>query len=254
MNRALITIFVVADVAVIAALIFLRGTGVQPAPAQGRTAQVEARPQRAADESLALPEEAPRAARPKAKAEDGDELRAALEPLRGQVVVSHGTVEEIGRQAGFVLPALAEMKALAAKGDLTPDEKARLLDLQRRYADVLGVLPEIAGFQNNPAEYGSFFRNMVQQSAGLGDAQAQQVDAYMRGRAQDMIAAQLNEGSMPADGQQAWEDRRDTFNEQTVAGLRQILTPPVADKAGVTPQLLEFLETDFDKAAQQPLP
>lgn len=184
------------------------------------------------------------------------EQELELDALRGNVVVSFGKIEEIGLQAGYILPSLAEMRALAAMdpAKLASEQRRHLLDLQRRYTDLLGVLPEIAGFQNNPAEYGKFFANMARQSAGLSESQASQVDGYMRARANEMIQSGLNEASQPSDPAQmdAWEARRDQFNEQTVAGLRQVLSPQIADRAGINTQLLEFLERDFDKAGKQP--
>ena len=180
----------------------------------------------------------------------------AMEPFRGNVVVSFGKVEDIGQQAGYILPLLAEMRSLAA-GDpsrLTPGQRNRLLDLQRRYAGLLGVLPEIAGFQNNPAEYGKFFSNMARQAAGLNASQTARVDDYMRARANEMIQAGLNDAKKPSDAAQMddWESRRDRFNEQTVAGLRQVLTPELAARAGFDEQTMELFETDFDKARLQP--
>jgi hypothetical protein len=67
-------------------------------------------------------------------------------------VVSDGKVDEIGKQAGFIFPLLQEVRSLAARDPaiLSLAERSRLLDLQRRYADMLGVLPEIAGFANKP--------------------------------------------------------------------------------------------------------
>lgn len=178
------------------------------------------------------------------------------ESLRGNVVVSLGKVEDIGREIGYIAPLLAEMRTLAAVGNakLAPEQRRRLLDLQRRYAGMLGLLPVIAGFQNNPAEYGKFFAQMAKQSAGLSQSQADNVDLYMRGRANEMIQAGLNEAVKPADPAQmdAWEARRDGFNEQTVEGLRQVLSPQVADRAGINEQMMELLETDFDRAGRQP--
>ena len=100
---------------------------------------------------------------------DTASLRAGIAPLAGDVVVSLGKIEDIGRRTGMIVPALAELRALSNRdrATLSPDEKRRLLDLQRQHADVLGMLPEIANFQDNPVEYGNFFRNMVQQAAGL---------------------------------------------------------------------------------------
>ena len=184
------------------------------------------------------------------------ETRNEAEDFSGEVVVSFGKVEDIGRQAGYIMPSLSEMRALAGvdPSTLSPEQRRHLLDLQRRYADLLGVLPQIASFQNNPAEYGNFFANMARQSANLNESQAAQVDAYMQGRAREMIQAGLNEAKKPADPGllDVWESRRDQFNEQTVSGLRQVISPAVADRAGINDQLMEFLETDFDKAQARP--
>jgi len=233
-------------------------TGALPnVPMQGRLSAGQAMPSdgdasaevRELQQRLAVEQQA----RKRAEAE-ADVLRRASEPLRKEVVVSYGKVEDIGRQAGFIFPLLSEMRSLAARdpATLSPAEKSRLLDLQRRYADMLGVLPEIAGFQNNPEEYGNFFRHMTQQAADLSNAQADQVDLFMQQRAREMIRSGLNAGSKPADQaqQDTWEEQRDQFNEQTADGLRQLLSPALADKAGIDPQLMEFLETDFDKTSQ----
>ncbi len=185
--------------------------------------------------------------------EDVAALRASAAPLQGKVVVSLGTVEDIGKRTGLTLPALREMRALLTRdrSTLSVEEKRRLLDLQRQHADVLGMLPEIAGFQDRPAEYGSFFRNMVQQAAGLTDPQASEVETYMSQRATTLNQLGLNSSSKPADptAQDQWEERRDEFNVQSATGLRALLPPGAADKAGISPQLMELLEMDFDKAS-----
>ena len=181
-------------------------------------------------------------------------LRAGIAPLAGDVVVSLGKIEDIGRRVGTIVPALAELRALSSRGrgTLSPDEKRRLLDLQRQHADVLGMLPEIASFQDNPSEYGNFFRNMIQQAAALSTPEADAVEAYMRQRAVGLNAQGLNTAKEPTDPAQEepWEEKRDEFNEETAKGLREVLPPGAADRAGITPQLMEFLERDFDKAAE----
>lgn len=178
-------------------------------------------------------------------------LKQALKPMDGKVVVVLGSVSEIGKRTGAILPALAELQSLLERdpASLDADSRRRLLELQRQNAEVLGMLPEIAGFQDRPEEYGSFFRNMIQQSAGLSDAQAQPVEDYMRQRAQLMNAQRLNAANEPTDPAQeaAWEQQRDAFNAQTAEGLRNVLPPGAAERAGLSPELLEFLELDFDQ-------
>jgi len=220
------------------------------AEASPSAASAETKVTRDSDDRLA----AEKRARRKAE-EDAEELRSTVAPLANQVLVSLGTVSDIGKRAGAILPALAELKTLSARdrSELTATEQRRLLDLQRRQADLLGMLPEIAGFQDNPDEYASFFRSMVQQAAGLSDSQAGEVETYMRQRDREMIQLGLNTARQPTEEKQRdkWEDQRDEFNEDTSAGLRKLLPAGTADQAGITPQLMELLETDFDKATPQ---
>jgi hypothetical protein len=114
---------------------------------------------------------------------------------------------------------------------------------------LLGALPEITKFQDSPDDYGRFFKSMLRQAAGLNDGQAAQVEAYMRQRAVEMNQLGLNAAKEPTDQalEEAWEERRDHFNEQTAEGLKAVLPPGVAEKAGISKELMEFLEMDFDK-------
>ena len=176
----------------------------------------------------------------------------ALAELAGEVVVSHGKVEDIGRQAAVVMLAKKELKGL--KGiqipERTPEQRRRILELERQRADMLGVLPEVAGFQNNPDEYSRFFTGLIQSAAGLDQSQTSAVSDYMRSRGQEMVSAGLNAAKMPADAEamDAWEVRRDAFNAATVAGVAAILPPGEADRIGFNNAFMELLERDFDRA------
>lgn len=178
-------------------------------------------------------------------------LRQQMAPLRSNVVVSLGRVEDIGKRAGAFLPAMGALSALGSRdpSTLTADEKRQLLELQREHAKLLGALPEITRFQDNPDEYGRFFRSMLQEAAGLTEPQAGQVEEYMRQRALMMNQLELNAAKEPSDPklEEAWEERRDQFNEQTANGLKGILPAGAAEKIGWGPELMEFLEMDFDK-------
>jgi len=189
-------------------------------------------------------------ARQRAEAEAAA-LREKVAPLQSNVVVSLGRVEDIGKRAAVFLPAVGELEALAARdpSTLSAEEKRRLLQLQRDHAQFLGALPEITHFQDKPEEYGRFFRSMFQEAAGLSDPQAAQVEAYMRERATVMNQLELNAAREPSDPalEEAWEGRRDKFNEQTAEGLKALLPPGAAERIGFGPELMEFLEMDFDK-------
>jgi hypothetical protein len=182
------------------------------------------------------------------------ELLAAkkqLDEMKGKVVVVLGNVEDIGKQTATMLRGWKELEDLAEREPalLTVEEKARLLALQRQHAQAIGILPEIAGFQDRPEEYGRFFRAMIQDSLELPDALAAQVETYMRQRAVEMNRLGLNNGKEPTDPQQeaTWEQQRDEFNEQTFDGLGKILPAEQLKSAGFGPPLLELLENDFDK-------
>ena len=90
---------------------------------------------------------------------------------------------------------------------------------------------------------------MLQQAASLNDAQAAQVETFMRQRGESLVQLGLNTAREPADPQleEKWEEQRDAFNEQTAATLQRILPAGAAAKAGLTAELMEFLEMDFDK-------
>ena len=185
-------------------------------------------------------------------AADGASRPHTPEAQAGDVIVSLGKVEDVARRAAAALGARSELQALASRDrtTLSGDEKRRLLDLQREHAAFLGMLPEIAGFQDDPDEYARFFRTLVQQAVGASDAEGDAIQAYMRERGVLMKEKGLNAGNEPDNPAQEepWEERRDAFNEETVEGLRAVLPAGAADKAGITPQLMEFLEMDFDKA------
>jgi hypothetical protein len=91
---------------------------------------------------------------------------------------------------------------------------------------------------------------MLQEAATLNDLQAAQVEEFMRQRAMVMNQLELNAAKEPSDPklEEAWEERRDHFNEQTANGLKAILPPGAAEKVRWGPELLEFLEMDFRQA------
>jgi hypothetical protein len=76
----------------------------------------------------------------------------------------------------------------------------------------------------------------------------------MRERGSTMNQLRLNAANEPTDPklEEAWEAQRDAFNEQTASGLKSVLPPGAAEKVGFGPELLEFLEMDFDKLNMKP--
>ena len=165
-------------------------------------------------------------------------------------------VADTGKRAGVFLSVMGDLSALSRRdpASLTPEEKRRLLELQREHAKLLGALPEITAYQDDPEQYGRFFSSMFQQAGGLTDAQAAQVETYMRERGTTMNQLRLNAANEPSDPklEEVWEEKRDAFNAQSADGLKSILPPGAADKIGLGPELMELLEMDFDKVTKTP--
>lgn len=175
-----------------------------------------------------------------------------IEELKDQVVVTFGKVEDIGRQAGDMLLSEKELAALQAMdaASRTPEQNRRLLELERQRAAALGALPEIEHFQDNPDEYARFFGSLLQAAGDLDAVQTRAVTDYMRSRGQAMVESGLNAAKEPTDPEQeeAWEEKRDAFNEETVEGVAKILPPGTAERIGFTDKFIELMEQDFDKA------
>lgn len=173
-------------------------------------------------------------------------------PLEGQVVVALGTVEDIGRQTAAMLLGEKELSDLKnmETSVRTPEQRRRLLELERQRTTTLGMLPEIAQFQNNPEEYSRFFGSLLKQAADLDAAQTKVLTDYFRERGTGLIASGLNAANEPKDPAQEepWEEKRDDYNEETAEGAIKLLPPGVAEKIGFSDKFLELLEQDFDKA------
>jgi hypothetical protein len=177
------------------------------------------------------------------------------QPAEDEVVVSLGTITDLGRQAAAFLPMLREIKELSTKDPIlmTAGERVRLANLQREHATFLGALPEIAAFQDNPPEYGKFFGSLARELASLTDAQAAAVENYMRQRSESMVQQGMKTTDAPADPEalETWKKKRDAFIEETADGLADVMPPGSAAKAGLDDRFLEFLEMDFAKAQQE---
>ncbi len=83
---------------------------------------------------------------------------AQLAPLRDQIVVSYGTVAQVGQQLGRMIAAAPEARRLGATPPTQLDEasRARWLDLQRQRSTFKGELPEIAALPDRPDDYAAF--------------------------------------------------------------------------------------------------
>jgi hypothetical protein len=265
MSRNTKAAFVILAIVAVA-IVWARRQGPKPAPAPDQAA---AATESTASITHAQPDNSRELAALKGRLADEMRARQRAEaevaalrgnasgaPASSNIVVSLGKVEDLGQRAGSLLAGLGDLNTLAARdpNTLTPDEKRRLLELQRDHAKLLGALPEITRFQDSPEDYGRFFKSMMQQAAGLNEVEAAQVENFMRQRAVEMNQLGLNAAKEPTDPKQEeeWEERRDQFNEQTAEGLKRVLPAGAAEKAGISKELMEFLEMDFDKITPQP--
>jgi hypothetical protein len=174
------------------------------------------------------------------------------EPLTGEVLVSYGTIEQMGSTFAdfFSSQQARNLRSTAEKlGDtsqaLTLEETARG---QRALAEIMGMLPEVEKFQDQPTEYGRFFKGLLQAGGNLTDAEAQAVETLMRQRAEEGIRRGVNAGRKPQDGLFNWELQRDAYNEETAAQLRAILPRKAQEIFPVDGPFMEFLEMDLDAA------
>lgn len=240
--------FVIIIIAVTAggALVwFLQNRAASPSPETTRV------PSSAATRTSAVPFTGPAAPTPGA-AKTPSEADKVVASLKDHVVVSFGKVADVGRQAGTMLLAQSELAALQAldPATRTPEQNRRLRELERQRASALGMLPEIAQFQDNPDEYARFFGALLTEAGKLDPAQSKAVTDYMRTRGTEIVAAGFNAARKPADPAQedVWEEKRDAFNEETVEGVEKILPPGEAGRIGFTDKFMELMEQDFDKA------
>lgn len=222
---------------------FTRGDTVEPTPATKSASSTSSKPA-----APTTPATTPAPGGPKTLS-DADKVAAEL---KDQVVVTLGKVEDVGRQAGVMLLSQNELAALRAidPATRTPEQSRRLLELERQRASALGALPEIEHFQDNADEYARFFGALLTEAGKLDPAQSKAVTDYMRTRGEAMIAAGLNAAKEPTDvaQEEAWEEKRDEFNEETVDGVEKLLPPGEAERIGFTDKFIELMEQDFDKA------
>lgn len=226
-------------------------TNQKDAPPQPRNAKSDA-PKRG--ESTAAQTEAgkpvPRPlANPRPATPSPDEQKL-METLRENIVINLGKIEDIGRQSSAMMTSRKELRELRKipAADRTPEQSARLLELERQSANAMGMLAEIASFQNNPDEYSRFFGSMLQEAGHLDPQQTAAVSNYMHDRGAAMIANGFNAANEPTNDAEAaaWEKRRDAFNKETVDGVAALLPPGLAKSVGFTAGFLEVLEQDLE--------
>ncbi|MCB1095620.1 MAG: hypothetical protein KDN22_08615 [Verrucomicrobiae bacterium] len=184
--------------------------------------------------------------------ETSGEEAQVLETVKNEIVVSFGPIEQLGAQASqfFASHEAARLRrqASALGQELPPQTPEELLADQRQAVEFLGALPEIVDFQNQPDEYGRFFRGLFETGGALSTEDADKVERLMKSRAEELIRQGLNEGNKPADGAIAWEWKRDSFHEETAAQLNAILPDEAKQRFPISSSLMEFLEMDFDKS------
>src|SRR5262245_49498062 len=124
-------------------------TAVAPPPTPDSSAEIQGLKGRLAEEMRARQRAAAEAAA----------LRQQIPSPQSNMVASLVKADEMGKRTGAFLPALGELHGLTGRdrATLSPDERRRLLELQRDQAKLLGALPEITAYQDKPEEYGRFF-------------------------------------------------------------------------------------------------
>ncbi len=167
-------------------------------------------------------------------------LEDTLGPLREEVLVSYGRIEEIGQSFGGILETSVEARRLLSKpeNELTSEEALARADYLHQHTELMGVLPEISRMQETPEEFARLMQTALQHAANLdGNAVAGLEDFILR-RSQEKLKEGLIPNLRPEDNQDDWDQRRRAFNEETVSGLLERLP----ESASATMHLLDAFE------------
>ena len=129
------------------------------------------------------------------------EVQAKLPEVgEGETVVSFGRIADMGRETAEALTAVTAMLAGQASGR----SKA---DLQASFLKFVTWLPEIAGFEENPAEIACFQTAVLRELFKLDDARAAQMEGIIK---QHFAALKATGLTAANSAQPTWRERRTT--------------------------------------------
>ena len=118
----------------------------------------------------------------------------------GETVVSFGRISDMGRETAEAITAVTSMLA----GHIPGRTKE---DLQASFMKFVAWMPEIAGFEENPAEIACFQTAVLRELFKLDDARAAQMEGIIK---QHFAALKATGLTAANSAQPTWKERRST--------------------------------------------
>ena len=131
----------------------------------------------------------------------------------GETVVSFGRITDMGRETAEALTAVTSMLAGQTPGR-TKEE------LQASFMKFVAWMPEIAEFEENPAEIACFQTSVLRELFKLDDARAAQMEGIIKQHFAALKAAGLTAASST---QPTWKERRTTAMTPLLWQLRPFM-------------------------------
>jgi hypothetical protein len=144
-----------------------------------------------------------------------DDLAARLPGAAdGEVIVSLGKIEDMGRDAGRALQSMLRATSLGA------DNPAKIQEAFLQWMEVIGGLPEIREFETKPEEISRFQSRALAEALSLPPAAEAAIQPLIRDAFAGMAARGLTANQRPATGSEAWIEERSHALQDLMLRLR----------------------------------
>lgn len=128
------------------------------------------------------------------------EIQQKIPPVaEGETIVSLGRITDMGKEAALAIRGVSTL--FERKGEFEGDKE----QVQASFMKLVTWMPEIAGFEERPAEIACFQAAILRDVFGLDDSRARQVEGIIKTHFDAVNAA----GLTPANSAQPnWKERR----------------------------------------------
>jgi hypothetical protein len=155
-------------------------------------------------------------------------VRAKLPPIAAdETVVSFGRIADMGEEAGQAIRGISELFTGGNQGRSREEVQASFMKL-------IAWMPEIAGFEEQPAEIACFQAAVFRQVFELDETRTRQVEAILKTH-----FAALKAGGLTAakSAEPAWRERRSAVLTPLLWQLRPFI-PPDFKSPGIVSQIV----------------
>ncbi|MFN0126765.1 MAG: RNA polymerase sigma factor [Verrucomicrobiales bacterium] len=160
-------------------------------------------------------------------------LRTQTEPLRDQVVVAYGKVNEIGDTLGSLYTEARALVEMEKAGTLdAPENAARVGKFMAKASSISGLSKEIIEFEDNPEEGSRFVAAAYGSVFGLNESEQVKVAEFFSSTLADAKAQEFTLSHLPEHGSAEfgpWLEKRWAFFNAQRDALRSTL--PEAKRA-----------------------